>query len=57
MTSVCRLYSTIGFKVLTTVVMKNSIFLDITPCSLVKGNRYFGGSYHLHLQDRRVTRS
>jgi hypothetical protein len=30
--------------------MKNSIFWDITPCSMVKVNRRFGESYLLHLQ-------
>jgi hypothetical protein len=29
-----------------------SIFWDITPCSLVKVNRRFGGTYRLHLQGR-----
>jgi hypothetical protein len=28
----------VGFEVLTTVVMKNTIFWDITPCSLLKVN-------------------
>jgi hypothetical protein len=34
----------IGFEVLTAVVMKSSIFWDITPCSLLKVNRHFGGT-------------
>jgi hypothetical protein len=25
---------------------------DITPCSLLKVNRHFGGTYRLHLQDQ-----
>jgi hypothetical protein len=29
----------VGFEVLTTVVMKSSIFQDITPCSPLKVNR------------------
>jgi hypothetical protein len=43
----------VGFEVLTTVVMKSSIFWDITLCSLLKINRYFGGIYCLHLQGQR----
>jgi hypothetical protein len=43
------------FEVLTVVVMKSSIFWDITPCSLLKVNRRFGGTYRLHLQDRRIS--
>jgi hypothetical protein len=40
----------IGFEVLAAVVMKNSIFWDVTPCSPLKVSRRFGGTYHLHLQ-------
>jgi ferredoxin-thioredoxin reductase catalytic subunit len=36
------------------VVMKSSIFWDITPCSLLKINRRFGGTC-LHLQGRRIS--
>jgi hypothetical protein len=39
-----------GFVVLTAVVMKSSIFWDITLCSPLKVNRHFGGTYRLHLQ-------
>jgi hypothetical protein len=39
-----------GFEVLTTVVMTNSIFWDITPYSLLKVNRCSGGKCSLHLQ-------
>jgi hypothetical protein len=35
------------------VVMKSIIFWDMTPCSLLSLNRRFGGTYHLHLQDRK----
>jgi hypothetical protein len=28
--------------------LKNSVFLDITPCSPLKVNRRFGGIYRLH---------
>jgi hypothetical protein len=41
-------------EVLTAVVMKSSIFWDITPCSPVKVNPRFGGKY-FHLQDRRIS--
>jgi hypothetical protein len=33
----------VGFEVLTEVVMKISIFWDITPCNLLKDNRRFRG--------------
>jgi hypothetical protein len=42
----------VGFEVLTAVVMKSSIFWDITPCSPLKVNQRFGGTYRLHLQCR-----
>jgi hypothetical protein len=44
-----------GFEVLTVVVMKNSIFWDITPCSPLRVNRRFGGTHRLHLQGRRIS--
>jgi hypothetical protein len=47
----------VGFEVLTPVVMKNSIFWDITPCSLLKVNRLFGGIYRHHLQGRRISQA
>jgi hypothetical protein len=47
----------LGYKALTTVAMKSSIFWDTTPCSLVKVNRLFGRKYRLHLQDRRVNQT
>jgi hypothetical protein len=34
--------------------MKSSVFLDITPCSPLKVNRRFGGTYRLHLRSRRL---
>jgi hypothetical protein len=43
----------VGFEVLTVVVMKSTIFWDITPCSPLSVNRRFGGTYCLHLQDRK----
>jgi hypothetical protein len=41
-----------GFEVLTAVVMNSTIFWDITPCSPLRVNRRFGGTYGLHLQSR-----
>jgi hypothetical protein len=40
----------VGFEVLTAVIMKISIFWDITQCSLLKLNRRFEGTLRLHLQ-------
>jgi hypothetical protein len=34
----------IGFEVLTPVVMKSTIFWDMTPCSPLRVNRRFGGT-------------
>jgi hypothetical protein len=44
----------LGSEVLIAVVMKSVIFWDITPCSPLKDDRYFGGTYRRHLQDRRI---
>jgi hypothetical protein len=41
----------VGFEILTAVVKKTSSFWDITPCSLLKISRRFGGTRSLHLQD------
>jgi hypothetical protein len=43
-----------GFEVLTAVVMKSSIFWDITMCSPLKVNRRFGRICRLHLEGRRI---
>jgi hypothetical protein len=43
----------VEFEVLTAVVMRSSIFWDITPRSPLKVNRRFGGTC-LHLQGRRI---
>jgi hypothetical protein len=43
-----------GSGVLTAVVMKNSIFWDITPCSPLEVNRSLGVTHSLHLQGCRV---
>jgi hypothetical protein len=42
-----------GFEVLTAVVMNNTTFWDITPCSPLSVNRRFGGTYRLHLHGRK----
>jgi hypothetical protein len=42
----------VGFEVLTAVVMKSTIFWDITPCIPLSVRRRFGGTYRLHLQGR-----
>jgi hypothetical protein len=43
--------------VLTAVVMKSSVFWDITRCSLLKVKRHFGETCHFHLQGRRISSS
>jgi hypothetical protein len=43
----------VGFEVLTAVVMKSTIFWDITPCSPLSIHRRFGGTYRFHLQGRK----
>lgn len=40
----------VGFEVLMAVVMKIYVFWDVTPCSLLKVNRCFQTTCHLHLQ-------
>jgi hypothetical protein len=44
----------VGFEVFTAVVMKSTIFWDITPCNPLEVNPRFGETYRLHLQGRRV---
>jgi hypothetical protein len=40
----------VGFEVFTALVMKSTIFWDITPCSLLSVNQSFRGTYrHCHL--------
>jgi hypothetical protein len=43
----------VGFEVLTAVVMKSTIFWNLTPCSPLSVNRLFGETYRLHLQGRK----
>jgi hypothetical protein len=45
------------FEVLTAVIMKSSIFWDITPRGPMKVNRIFGGTCHLNLEDRRISQA
>jgi hypothetical protein len=47
----------VRFEVLTAVVMKSTLFWDITPCSPVHVNRRFGETYRLHIQGRRISRA
>jgi hypothetical protein len=47
----------VGFEVFTALVMKSTIFWDITPCNPLKVNRRFGGTYCLHLQGRKISRA
>jgi hypothetical protein len=39
----------VGFEVLTAVVMKSSVFWDISPCSLLKVSQHLEGMCHPHL--------
>jgi hypothetical protein len=57
--SACQHLTTrfVEFEVITAVVMKSTIFWDITPCSLLKVNRRFGGTYRLYIQGRRISRA
>jgi hypothetical protein len=52
-----RYKKSVGFEVLTAVVMKSSIFWDIMPCSPLEISRRFGGIYRLHLQGRIINRA
>jgi hypothetical protein len=48
-------YLLVGFEVLISVVIKSSIFLDMTPCSPLKVNRRFWWTWRFHLQGRRIS--
>jgi hypothetical protein len=39
------------------IVVKSTIFWDITPCNPLRVNRRFGGIYRLYLQGRKVSRA
>jgi hypothetical protein len=47
----------VGFEVLTAVVMKSTMFCDITPCIPLRVNRRFGAKYHLNLQGQRISQA
>jgi hypothetical protein len=49
MPQVARVCSNAGFEVLRVVARKSSTFQDITLCSLIMVNQYFGGTYSLCL--------
>jgi hypothetical protein len=46
----------LGYEGLTVVVMKSTIFWDITMCSLLSVNSRFRETYRLHLQGRKIGR-
>jgi hypothetical protein len=47
----------VGFDVLTAAVMKSTVFWYITPCSPMKVNERFRGTYRPYLQGRRISRA
>jgi hypothetical protein len=47
----------LGFEVLIAVFMKSTIFWNTTPCSPLKVNRRFEGTYRFHLQARIISRA
>jgi hypothetical protein len=47
----------VGSEVLKAMVMKNTILLDIPPCSPLKVNRRLGGTRRPHLQGRRINQA
>jgi hypothetical protein len=44
----------VGFEVFTAVVVKSSVFWDITSCSLLKVNRRFGETRGFRLHNRGI---
>jgi hypothetical protein len=40
----------IGTIFASSILLKNTLFWDVTPCSLLKISRHFGGKYSLNLQ-------
>jgi hypothetical protein len=46
-----------GFEVLPALIMKSSVFLDITSCSPLAVNIRLSGIYHLRLQDRKTSQA
>jgi hypothetical protein len=41
------------FEALTAVVLKISVYWDITPCNLLEVNRRFGGIFRVHIAPNR----
>jgi hypothetical protein len=46
-----------GFEVLTAETMKSSLFCDVTPCSPVKVNQHFRGTYHFKIHGRTASQA
>jgi hypothetical protein len=46
----------VRYEGLRAVIVKNSIFWDKTPCSVLKVKKLFGGKCRLHLQSRRISK-
>jgi hypothetical protein len=42
---------------MSTETLKRSVFWDITPCSQLKVNGHFEGTYHLYIQGRRISQA
>jgi hypothetical protein len=53
---ICTSTDLVGFDVLTAMVMKRYLW-DITPSSLLRINRRFGGTCRLHLQGRKISQA
>jgi hypothetical protein len=47
------IYDTYLFTVINTNILKNAVFWDVATCRSCS-NRLFGGTYHLHLQGRKI---
>jgi hypothetical protein len=47
----------VGFEALSAVIMKSSVFWDITPYSPLKANRRFGGTCRLQLQGQGISQA
>lgn len=50
-----RISVNISFDLLTTVLMKSSIILNVTTCRMVKVNRRFAGRFCLNFQGLRIS--
>jgi hypothetical protein len=49
----CKQKRIVGFEGFTAVTTKNAVFWDVALCKSCV-NRRFGGTYHLHLQSRKI---